>query len=55
MKKETKTIENITITVERKNIKHMYLRILPPHGEVKVSAPLFLSDNDISDFIKSKK
>jgi predicted metal-dependent hydrolase len=55
MIKETKIIENITVTIERKNIKNMYLRILPPNGEVKVSAPLFLSDEDISNFIKSKK
>lgn len=55
MTKETKIIENITVTIERKNIKNMYLRILPPKGEVKVSAPLFLSDADISNFIKSKK
>ena len=55
MKKETITIENITITLERKNIKNMYMRILPPNGEVKVSAPLFLSDDEINNFIKSKK
>ncbi len=55
MKQETKIIENITITLERKNIKNMYLRILPPKGEVKVSAPLFLSDDEIANFIKSKK
>ena len=55
MKKETITVENITITLERKNIKNMYLRILPPNGEVKVSAPLFLSDEDVLNFIKSKK
>ena len=33
----------------------MYLRVLPPFGEVKVSAPLFVSDKDIYDFIKSRK
>ena len=55
MKKETLTIENITFTLERKNIKNMYLRVLPPNGEVAVSAPLFLSDEDIINFIKSKK
>ena len=55
MTKEILKIENITITLERKNIKNMYLRILPPNGEVKVSAPLFISDDDISNFIISKK
>ncbi len=53
--KEKIVIEDITITLERKNIKNMYLRVLPPNGEVKVSAPLFVSDKDISDFIASRK
>ena len=48
-------IENIAVTVEKKNIKHMYLRILPPNGEVKVTAPLFVSHEDIISFVKSKK
>ncbi|WP_405269897.1 M48 family metallopeptidase [Methanobrevibacter sp.] len=55
MTKEEITIEDIPITLERKNIKNMYLRVLPPNGEVKVSAPLFLSYEDISEFIKSRK
>lgn len=55
MSKETITIENIRITLYRKNIKNMYLRILPPDAEVKISAPLFISDNDIINFVKSKK
>ena len=55
MTKEKIIIEDIPITLERKNIKNMYLRVLPPNGEVKVSAPLFLSDEDISNFIKSRK
>jgi hypothetical protein len=48
-------IENIAITVERKNIKNMYIRILPPDGDIKVSAPLSVSDEDIARFVKSKK
>ena len=55
MTKETLTIENITLTLERKNIKNMYLRVLPPNGSVKVSAPLFISDEEIVNFIKLKK
>lgn len=55
MVKEKIKIEDITLTLERKNIKHMYLRVLPPNGEVKLSAPLFVSDNDMIEFIKSKK
>ena len=48
-------IENITVTVEKKNIKHMYMRILPPNGDVKISAPSHISDKEIIDFVKSKK
>ena len=55
MTKEQMKIEDITIILERKNIKNMYLKVLPPNGEVKVSAPLFISDNDIIDFIKSRR
>ena len=55
MVKENVIIEDIPITLYRKNIKNMYLRVLPPNGEVKISAPLFVSDNDIADFIKSRK
>ena len=33
----------------------MYLRVLPPNGEVTLSAPLFLSDEEIINFVKSKK
>ncbi|WP_298500228.1 M48 family metallopeptidase [uncultured Methanobrevibacter sp.] len=55
MTKETTIIEGIAITLHRKNIKNMYMRILPPDGEVKISAPLFLSDRDIADFVKSRK
>ena len=55
MSKETVLIEGITLTLYRKNIKNMYLRILPPDGEVKISAPLYLSDEEITNFVKSKK
>ena len=48
-------IDNIAVTVEKKKIKRMYIRILPPNGDVKVSAPLFVSDENIIDFIESKK
>ena len=55
MTKEKIFIEGIPITLYRKNIKNMYLRILPPDGEVKISAPLFIPDSEIISFVKSKK
>ena len=48
-------IEDIPVTVKRKNIKNMYLRVLPPNGEVVISAPSYLSEEDITNFIISKK
>ncbi len=55
MGKEIISIEGITITLYRKNIKNMYLRVLPPNGEVKVSAPLYISDGEIVEFIRLRK
>ena len=47
-------LDDIQITVEKKKIKNMYIRVLPPNGDVKVSAPLFVSDDDIYKFINLK-
>ena len=48
-------IDNMPVTIERKKIKNMYLKIIPPNGEIKVSAPETMSYSDIIRFIKSKK
>lgn len=47
-------INGISVTVQRKKIKNMYLRVIPPEGEVKISAPLFVSDDKIVEFVESK-
>lgn len=47
-------INGISVAVQRKNIKNMYLRVIPPEGEVKISAPLFVSDDKIIEFVESK-
>lgn len=47
-------VNGIEVIVQRKNIKNMYLRVIPPEGSVQVSAPYFVSDTDIIDFIDSK-
>ena len=47
-------IEGIEVTVIRKNIKNMYIRVIPPDGEVKISAPHHISDEEIAEFVKSK-
>ncbi len=46
-------IEGISIILERKNIKNLYLRI-KPDGTVKVSSPMRLSDDAINDFVSSR-
>ena len=55
MIKEKMQIDSLDITIHRKNIKNMYLRVLPPNGEVVISAPTSLSDDDITAFVKSRK
>ncbi|QEW06725.1 M48 family metallopeptidase [Nitrincola iocasae] len=47
------SIENLL--VERKAIKHLYLRIEQPSGRVRVSAPKRMSDADIARFLQSKR
>ena len=47
-------INGISIELEKKRIKNMYLRILPPDGRVHVSAPLRMSDAEIKRFVLSK-
>lgn len=47
-------VNGIEINVTRKNIKNLYIRIKAPDGSVNVSAPHFVSDEDISNFINSK-
>ena len=47
-------VNGIEINVKRKNIKNLYLRVTAPDGEVKVSAPEYVSDEEIINFIESK-
>ena len=48
-------IDGITIDILRKPIKNMHLRIYPPDGQVRVSAPLRLSLQHIRDQLESKR
>ena len=47
-------INGIEIIIKWKNIKNMYLRVVPPEGHVKIYAPFFVSDEQIIDFINSR-
>lgn len=49
------TIDDLEITLERKQIKNINLRLYPPHGAIRVTAPLRVSDEAIKHFVVSKK
>lgn len=41
------TISGITVEVVRKDIKNLHLGVYPPHGRVRVAAPLVVSDEAV--------
>lgn len=41
------TVNNITVEVVRKAIKNLHLGVYPPHGRVRVAAPLAVSDDAV--------
>lgn len=47
-------LEGIAISVVKKSIKNMYIRVTPPEGEVKITAPIEVSDDCIRKFALSK-
>lgn len=54
MKSYTLTIDGIPVAVCHKNVKNLNLRIYPPNGEVRLSAPLALSEERIRLFLSEK-
>ena len=48
-------VEDVSYQVERKRIKNMYIRVLPPDGRVKVTAPGQVSDRAIEAFVRSRR
>lgn len=52
---ETRIIENISFTLIRKKIKHLYISIKPPHGTVMVSAPNWMTEDAITQAILRKR
>lgn len=47
-------VEDIRIEIEYKKIKNMYLKVLPPDGEVKVIAPKRMTEEEIYRFVSTK-
>lgn len=53
--KSTLTIGDIPVQVIRKQtLKNLYVKILPPQGDVTVSAPAHLTDGELTDFLLGK-
>lgn len=48
-------VEGLTVTVQRKAVKYMRLRIREPEGSLHVSAPLRVSDHELHRFVQSKR
>ena len=48
-------IDGISVSVNRKKIKNMYLRVKPPKGEVTVSAPMRMPRQNIERFVREKR
>jgi len=47
-------LNGINIELVRKRIKNVYVRVLPPRGQVRISAPLRMSESAIREFVLSK-
>lgn len=45
---------DVVIEVEKKNIKNIYLRVYPPSGRVRISAPLQVDMDTVRNFARSK-
>lgn len=48
------TINNIEIELTKKNIKNVYIKVYPPEGKVKISAPKHMDEDSIRLFVISK-
>lgn len=49
------TIDGLAVTVQRKSIKNMHLRVLPPSGDIVITAPNRLPAAAIERFVREKR
>ena len=47
-------VSGVPVKIIKKNIKNMHLYVKPPNGHVEVSAPMTMSDESISLFVRTK-
>jgi len=45
------SFQNLDINIIRKKVKHLRMTVSPPHGDIKISAPLAVSNYTIREFI----
>ena len=55
LSEETVQIAGMTVTIMRKPIKNMYLRIKPPNAQIVISAPSRMSQAAIARFVTERK
>ena len=48
------TVGGIEISAEKKNIKNMYIRVVPPDGKVRITAPMSATEDTIRMFAVSR-
>ncbi len=48
-------LDDIPVEVERKKIKNLHLYVKPPYGDVKVTAPKYVSEKEIKAFIEARR
>jgi predicted metal-dependent hydrolase len=49
-----RTISGLEVELVRKDIKNLHLGVYPPHGRIRVAAPLIISDDAIEHFVIRK-
>lgn len=54
MQKKLIKIKDIDVLILKKDIKNLYLNVLPPNGMVRVSVPLNVSDDIVKMFVIKK-
>lgn len=55
LSEETVPIAGMTVTIMRKPIKNMYLRIKPPNAQIVISAPSRMSQAAIARFVTERR
>ncbi|MDF7665977.1 SprT family zinc-dependent metalloprotease [Bifidobacterium sp. ESL0745] len=48
-------VDDLDVSVTRKTMRNMYLRVKPPAGKIEVSAPARMSDERIADFVRQRR